>query len=87
MDPKDVGLKPRMIERVFQLVKEREATHTYTVSLAMLEVYKSKLEDLGWKIAEMRRRKLTKPVQDTSGPVTLNAPCVWCRTNCLRRLS
>ena len=44
-----LGLKPRMIERVFEVAGELRSTHDVTLSCYLVEIYLNALEDLFWK--------------------------------------
>ena len=44
-----LGLKPRMIQKVFQLVGEGAKAYDFTVSCYLVEIYLNALEDLFWK--------------------------------------
>jgi len=45
-----LGLKPRMIERVYEMKTELRKTHDIAISSYMLEIYLNKLEDVFWKL-------------------------------------
>ena len=44
-----LGLKPRMIEYIWNLVQQNQHTHTYNISCYLVEIYMNKLEDVFWK--------------------------------------
>lgn len=41
MQAEQYGIIPRVINELFELIKKRENTHTYVLSLSFLEIYKS----------------------------------------------
>lgn len=41
MQQEQFGIIPRVINELFELIKKRERTHTYVLSLSFLEIYKS----------------------------------------------
>ena len=45
-----LGLKPRMIERVFELAADMRSTHDVSLSCYLVEIYLNALEDLFWKL-------------------------------------
>lgn len=50
-----LGLKPRMIERVYQMKHELRKTHDIQISCYMLEIYLNKLEDVFWKLQTQQK--------------------------------
>jgi hypothetical protein len=50
-----LGLKPRMIERVYQMKNELRKTHDIEISCYMLEIYLNKLEDVFWKLQTQQK--------------------------------
>jgi len=49
-----LGLKPRMIERIYAMKREMAKSHQIDVSCYMLEIYLNKLEDVFWKLKTQR---------------------------------
>jgi hypothetical protein len=49
-----LGLKPRMIERVYEMKSELRKTHDIDISCYMLEIYLNRLEDVFWKLQTRR---------------------------------
>lgn len=44
--PDNRGVNYRIIDEIFKIVKSRNSTHTYTLSLSMMEIYNEQLRDL-----------------------------------------
>ena len=64
------GLKPRMIEYLFKMIKEANKMNQITLSAYMVEIYLNKLEDVFWKVEEAKRLNLNKndPIDITNAP-------------------
>jgi kinesin family protein C2/C3 len=52
-----LGLKPRMIRRVFELRDQQKVQFDYEITSYMVEIYLNRLEDLYWKIDAKREAK------------------------------
>lgn len=50
-----LGLKPRMIERVYEMKQQLRKTHDIDISCYMLEIYLNHLEDVFWKLQTQQK--------------------------------
>lgn len=65
-----LGLKPRMIEYVYQIAAENSRTHEYKISCYLVEIYLNQLEDVLFKWQTTQQYK-GRPKKEWPTPVEL----------------